>query len=630
MGSWVGPIKFGVKLFKHRIFSTGFDMGKLKINGKIRVIPEGELKLNGGGLIRRNGNKLTFTTNNGEDVDFISYGWFFNAYVRSNIPVITGICSQKFVHSHFFKHEDRGHRITITRPKCPKRALFRKHCQRRGLRGKSVVFCTRDLCAGLPIKIENRLLRRNKREKKVKLIRERVKVQRITCELYADPHVHGFNKQRFEAQTRGDWVLYRGKHLSAHYRGKSMGSWVGPIKFGVKLFNHKIYTHGFDLGTLKIDGEKVSIPAGVTPVGKRGQITRVNNRITISTQNGEEIDIVSYGWFFNAYVRSNVRVITGICSHKFIRSNFFNHPEKGKLEKFKRDVCPRRQFFRAECKGRGLNGEGLRFCVKDLCAGLPKKVEDRLLKRNEIEEHKLIQIKRVHRVQCQLYADPHVYGFNQHSFNAQVEGDWVIYKGLYLSAHYRGKKFGSWVGPVKYGIRIFGQRISSRGFGNVVNIDGNNVNLHAGINHLPKGGIITVANGKTTYSTQDGEEIDFVSGGSYYNVFVRSNVPNVSGLCSQQFVRSNFFSNPSMGQIDHINTTRHCERKEHFKGVCERKGLTGTELRNCISDRCGGFSRKDERKVWRLVHQENRIELPRNMIKRLPIVNAGRWLPKRK
>jgi len=254
-----------------------------------------------------------------------------------------------------------------------------------------------------------------------------------------------------------------------------------------------------------------------------------------------------------------------------------------------------------------------------------------MLKENNKEKHKLIHVKRVHRVQCQLYADPHVYAFNTHRFDAQVEGDWVIYRGLYLSAHYRGKRFGSWVGPVKYGIRLYGQRIASRGFGNTVNIDGQNTNLNQGINRLPKGGYINVQGAKTTYSTEDGEEIDFVSGGTYYNVFVRSNVPNVSGLCSQQFVKSNFFSSPEIGQIDHIEH-HHCKHHERFHRICANKGLTGNALKDCIFDRCGGFSRKDERRVIRLIHHEEHVELPRHNIQIRPVVNvpAQRWIGRRR
>jgi len=262
-----------------------------------------------------------------------------------------------------------------------------------------------------------------------------------------------------------------------------------------------------------------------------------------------------------------------------------------------------------KCRARGLRGDKLRFCVTDLCAGLPNSIEKKILKQNRHEKHKIIHVKRVHRVQCQMYADPHVYGFNKHTFNAQTEGDWVIYRGLNMNIHYRGKRFGVWVGPVQYGVRIFGQRISSRGFNNIVNIDGENRNLHEGVNKLHKGGFIKVAGTKTTIGTGDGEEVDFVSGGYYFNVYVRSDVPDVSGLCSQQFIKSHFFSSPKFGTVDKIEI-RHCPNKEHHERHCRSLGLDGARLRNCVADRCQGFSKRDERAVIKLTKREKHIHLP--------------------
>jgi len=453
-GSWVGPIKFGVRLFHHKIYSIGFSQSSLRIDGKVVNIPHGELKLNGGGIIRRAGTKLTFSTDNGEDVDFIAFGFFFNAYVRSSVRHITGICSQKFVRSHFFRHSIEGRKVIIKRRVCKRRKLFKKQCQLRGLIGKRRLFCTRDLCSGLPVRIEREILHDNKHEKHVKLIKERIKVQRITCELYADPHVKGFNKHFFNAQTEGDWVLYRGSDVSAHYRGKRFGAWVGPIKFGIRVHHTKIYTIGFTFDNLLINGEKRHIANGRTELHK-GYIIRANNKITFSNGNGEEVDLIAFGFFFNAYVRSNVRHVTGICSQKFERSTFFNHPHHGKIDVHKKQICPNRKIFRNECKRRGLRGDKLRFCVTDRCAGLSHRIEKEILKENSHEKHKLIHVKRVHRVQCQLYADPHVKSFTGKNFQCSNEGDWVIYRGLNMNVHYRGKRFGSWVGPVQYGIRIF-------------------------------------------------------------------------------------------------------------------------------------------------------------------------------
>jgi len=81
-------------------------------------------------------------------------------------------------------------------------------------------------------------------------------------------------KKFFNAQVVGDWVLYKGKNLSAHYRGKSFGVWVGPIKFGVRLFKYKIYSVGFKFDKLEINGKIHRIMNGVKRLKHGGLITR--------------------------------------------------------------------------------------------------------------------------------------------------------------------------------------------------------------------------------------------------------------------------------------------------------------------------------------------------------------------
>jgi len=440
------------------------------------------------------------------------------------------------------------------------------------------------------------MLKRNKHEKQkvikpIKVIRV---LHRVTCQLYADPHAQGFDKKYFDAQTVGDWVLYRGKRLSAHYRGKRFGAWVGPIKFGVRLYHHRIYSVGFKFDKLKIDGEVRDIQQGVTKL-KRGKITVVGNKITFSSKR-EAVDFVSYGSFFNAYVRSSVTRVSGICSHQFIKSGFFGHPQKGHKVIVKR-TCHRKFQHTESCKRRGLKGRPLKFCVRDLCAKLPKKIEDKIINQNNNEEHRDAPRKRVNRGQCYLQADPHAHGFNGANFEAQVAGDWVEYRGLHLSVHYRGNSMGRWVGQVQWGAFVYGQRISSRGFDvSLVNIDGRDVRLHAGKNPLPKGGFLNVEGTKITISTNDGEEADFISFGSFFNSFIRSDVESVSGICSQQFVKSSFFSSPVNGHVEHIHEHL-CARRNHFEGRCRRIGLAGTKLINCIFDRCAGVSKREEKKI---------------------------------
>jgi len=199
------------------------------------------------------------------------------------------------------------------------------------------------------------------------------RVNRITCELYADPHVKGFNKKYFNAQTVGDWILYKGKNLSAHYRGKSFGSWVGAVKFGVRLYKYKIYSTGFNFETVKVNGRLKKLLNGVNKLKHGGFIKKEGNKITFSTNDGEEVDFISYGSFFNAYVRSNIPKITGICSEKFIHSHFFSHYHKGHRVKFSKKHCVHKKRHVLSCKRRGLKGAALKNCVFDRCAGLSKK-----------------------------------------------------------------------------------------------------------------------------------------------------------------------------------------------------------------------------------------------------------------
>jgi len=65
------------------------------------------------------------------------------------------------------------------------------------------------------------------------------------CQMFADPHVVGFAGLGFNAQTPGDWTLYKGKDLEISYRAVSHGSWAGISQFGIIIFGQKITSIGF-------------------------------------------------------------------------------------------------------------------------------------------------------------------------------------------------------------------------------------------------------------------------------------------------------------------------------------------------------------------------------------------------
>jgi len=230
-----------------------------------------------------------------------------------------------------------------------------------------------------------------------------------SCSIYADPHVTGFSGKVFNAQTVGDWVLYRGDKLSAHYRGVAMkplvgnAQWVGAIKFAIRIFHHKIYSTGFNLNTLKIDGEEKRVENGIKIQLGRAFILRNGASITFSTGEGEEVEWVSsrtkashgnsMDEYFNGYVRTNVLHPKGLCSNQFVRSKFFGHPQEGKIITIKRDVCERREEFKKECERLGHGGKKLENCIFDRCSGMSRNALKKQAKEIRRKTKKVFKVK---------------------------------------------------------------------------------------------------------------------------------------------------------------------------------------------------------------------------------------------
>jgi len=609
--TWVGAIKFGVRIYNDRIYSNDLQFNTLIINGHIKHLNAGVTNLSGKGTVIKAGNKLTFSTNDGEAVDFISFGTFMNIYVRSNVEKVSGICSQQFIRSKFFNHVQIGKLVKIKTPKCDHKKKFKKMCIRRKLRNGALRQCISDFCNGLEKKIEEKIININKEEKELKKIVIK-RVSRITCSLYADPHVHGFNNRYYNAQTVGDWVLYRGVHLSAHYRGVKMGSWVGAVKFGVRLYGDRITSNDLTFNSIRINGEVQTLTNGVRKISRKGSVIKAGNKLTFSTNDGEEVDFITFGSFMNVYVRSNVDTVHGICSQQFIKSKFFKHSQKGKIVEIETEKCPNREKYTISCKKRGLRRGALRQCIQDLCNGLSKEIENKMIKINHNEKIEHIRIKPrkiVSRVQCSLYADPHVTGFNNRNYNAQTVGDWVLYRGENLSAHYRGIRMGSWVGAVKFGVRLYGDRITSHDLSfNSIIINGQFQNLSDGKTKISERGSVTKAGNKLTFSTNDGEEVDFITYGTFMNVYVRSNVEIVHGICSQEFIHSTFFNNEQVGNLIQFGENN-CANRHRFKRRCIRRGLIFGAIRNCVIDLCNGLNIKIERQILRGNKREGELKI---------------------
>jgi len=152
-----------------------------------------------------------------------------------------------------------------------------------------------------------------------------------------------------------------------------MGSWVGAIKFGVRLYADRITSTDLSFNSIIVNGQSRNLPNGVTRISRRGIVTKAGNKLTFSSGDGEEVDFISFGTFMNVYVRSNVEKIGGVCSQQFLKSHFFNHVHTGRIVKITPFKCPRRSHYTRVCKRRKLRRGALRECISDLCAGLDKK-----------------------------------------------------------------------------------------------------------------------------------------------------------------------------------------------------------------------------------------------------------------
>jgi len=254
------------------------------------------------------------------------------------------------------------------------------------LKGRAALNCAFDLCAKLPKDIEKKILRENRREnrKKIYVVSP---VKRVTCDLYADPHARSFDGAYWEAQTCGAWVLHQGPSIIVHYLGKKFGSWVGVVDWIVDVRGDIVRAVPFN--GLTVNGQPAN-PTGKFRLPNGGSITKAGNKITISSEVGEEVDFISYGSFYNAYVRSNLVGVSGLCSHQFVRSSAFGHKDGEILQKPKL-FCPQKQKHLKYCKGKGLKGIPAMNCAFDLCAKLPRAIERRILRQNKRENRQVIK-----------------------------------------------------------------------------------------------------------------------------------------------------------------------------------------------------------------------------------------------
>jgi len=195
----------------------------------------------------------------------------------------------------------------------------------------------------------------------------------VSCNSYADPHMVGFSGNRFDAQAAGTFNLYSGHKLQVSYTAVKNGAWAAIHHVSVNMDGAH---YGFGL-------------AFTQPFGKHSgngvsSVTRNGNKITCSTGEGEEIDIVTNGSWLDVYVRTNKANTGGICSNGF-NAKAAQHP--------RHVACPRRRQNRAWCRGNGGRGGHRGFmtnCVFDLCQGLRREEELKIKREVRFQRHRKI------------------------------------------------------------------------------------------------------------------------------------------------------------------------------------------------------------------------------------------------
>jgi len=213
--------------------------------------------------------------------------------------------------------------------------------------------------------------------------------------LINDPHVLTFTGKYFDAQWDGEFVLYKGKHLEISYRTKRFGSFTSNIKFKVHLYGQVIDSVAFDIHNLLIDGRSHTLKDGKKELSLGGSITCAGTKVTFSTNDGEEVDFISGGWYFNSYVRSDVPHVDGLCTGKRVNSKDFAHPQKQvQGEKFDLKNCAKKELFEHKCSKKGLKAQFLKNCVFDLCSGISLRSETRIARQSRKQQKKsFTQIK---------------------------------------------------------------------------------------------------------------------------------------------------------------------------------------------------------------------------------------------
>jgi len=212
-----------------------------------------------------------------------------------------------------------------------------------------------------------------------------------TCYFIADPHAKTLTNVYFEAQGIGDWIAYKGPHMTISYRGQKMpgNRWVGIVEWFARIGDF----------TVRSKGNQITVDGHLHPLNKPNKVamgaTSVtwNNKSVQLRTRGEEADFQFFGTFWNLNIRStrDPSKIKGLCMKQFLPSKAFPHPKPAAVIMTPAASCPKRTQYVTWCKKHNKTQHAIDRCVFDRCAGTGKALENEIIKREDKERQKTVQ-----------------------------------------------------------------------------------------------------------------------------------------------------------------------------------------------------------------------------------------------
>jgi len=396
-GAYAASIDYIVNLNSGIVVKSAGANSAYSVNGKVYTA-DGLQNLGDGVTVSKAGNKVTVAAK-GEEIDFEQLGDVFNIYVRSSRLKVGGLCAHKFQQSGEFTLPLKAELIKPKTPPCPKKVAFKRFCARRKLGPAHMKQCVHDLCSGVSRFHEDEFIKRGFTDAKPKPLKHPQSSKSINrkpvkhCQLFSNAHGQDFKGRNMEVQAVGDWLIYKGHNFHASYRGSQEGEWTGATEFIVHFKTGDVVRSAGVNGAFSING-KVFQEDGRHQVTDDVTVTKTGSKVTIAAK-GEEIDFIQHGMFYNIYVRSSRERVSGLCSHFWIPSKDFKHPQVGRRVTLPKPDCWNRSHFKAHCNKLKLGMAHRNECVEDLCAGLSLEKEKEIIK--EVHMHRNMKIQKFQR-----------------------------------------------------------------------------------------------------------------------------------------------------------------------------------------------------------------------------------------